>query len=71
MTNDYEKYKKDAQTFLDSMMCLIAGTGILILVIDYPNTKRMFNSLIIGIAIGVVSGWFTHRKSVASKAENL
>ena len=30
ITNDYEKYKKDAETFLDSMLYLIVGTGALL-----------------------------------------
>lgn len=71
ITNDYEKYKKDAEPLLISMTLLIAVTGILVLAMDYPSTKRMLNSFIIGIAIAVVSGWFAHRKSVAGKTENL
>ena len=71
ITNDYEKYKKDAEPLLILMTVLIAVTGIFVLAMDYPSTKHMFNSLIIGIAIAVVSGWFAHRKSVADKTENL
>lgn len=71
LTNNYEKYKKDAEPVLISMTLLIAVTGIFVLAMDYPSTKRMFNSFIIGIAIAIVSGWFAHKKSVVSKVENL
>lgn len=71
MTNDYEKYKKDAETFLDSMMYLIVGTGALILVIDYPNTKQMLHSFIIGFAVAIVGGLFTQLKVSVLRRENL
>lgn len=71
ITNDYEKYKKDAETFLDSMLYLIVGTGALILVIDYPNTKQMLHPFIIGFAIAIVSGWFTQLRAAVLRRENL
>ena len=71
ITNDYEKYKKDAETFLDAMLYLIVGSGALLLVIDYPNTKQMLHPFIIGFAIAIVGGWFTELKAAVLRRENL
>ena len=71
ITNDYEKYKKDAETFLDSMMYLIIGTGALLLVMDYPNTKQMLHLLIFGFAAAFIGGWFTRLKVSVLSRENL
>ena len=71
ITNDYEKYKKDAETFLNSMMYLIVGIGALILVMDYPNTKQMLHSFIIGFAAAVIGNWFVQLKVSVLRRENL
>ena len=71
ITNDYEKYKQDAETFLDVMLYLIVGTGALLLVIDYPNTKQMLHPFIIGFAIAFVGGWFTQLKTAVLRRESL
>ena len=71
ITNDYETYKKDAETFLDSMLYLIVGTGALILVMDYPNTKQMLPPFIIGFAAAFIGGWFVQLKASVLRRENL
>ena len=71
ITNDYEKYKKDAKTFLDSMLYLIVGTGALILIIGYPNTKQMLHPFIFGFAAAFIRGWFTELKAAVVRRESL
>ena len=71
ITNDYEKDKKDAETFLDSMLYLIVGTGALLLVMDYPNTKQMLHLLIFGFAAAFIGGWFVQLKDSVLRRENL
>ena len=71
ITNDYKKYKRDAESLINSMTFLIALTGILILIMNYPNTKQMLHSFIIGFAAAFVRGWFVQRKAAILRTENL
>ena len=67
ITNDYEKYKKDAESLIHSMTLLIAVSGILVLILDYPNTKQMLHAFIIGFATAIVGGWFAHKRAAVNK----
>ena len=58
VTNDAEKYKKDAKVWINAMTFLIGITGILLLCLDYPNTKSTLHSLAIGFTSGFVGGIF-------------
>lgn len=71
ITNDSEKYEKDPKVWVNSMSFLIAITGFLALVMDYPNTKSILHSLIIGFATGFLGGIFDIRRSKEVKEENL
>ena len=71
ITNDYEKYNKDARIWVDSMMLLMAVTGIWMLAMDYPNTKPMLHSFIIGFAAAFLAYIFDSRRSARRKEETL
>lgn len=43
VTNDSEKYQRKASGWVDGMLGLIAVTDVLMLVLDYSNTKPILN----------------------------
>ena len=71
ITNDYEKYKRDAKIWVNSMTLLMAITGFLALAMDYPNTKSTVHLLIIGFATGFLGAMLDPRKRKEVKEENL
>jgi len=71
ITNDSEKYEKDPKIWVNSMSLLIGITGVLALVMDYPNTKSILHPIIIGFATGFLGGIFDMRRSKEVKEENL
>ena len=72
ITNDAEKYKQGAKVWINSMTLLIVITGILLLWLDYPNTKSTLHSLAIGFTSSFVGEMFLSRASWWRKeAENL
>lgn len=72
ITNDAEKYKKDAKIWINSMTLLIGTTGILALAMDYPNTKSVLHSLAIGFTAGFVgTALNVKRNKKCSEVENL
>ena len=71
ITNDCEKYEKDAKIWINSMTLLIAMTGFLALVMDYPNTKSTVHLLIIGFATGFFGAMLDPRRRKEVKEENL
>ena len=52
ITNDCEKYEKDTKIWINSMTLLIVVTGVLLLLMDYPNTKSILHSLALGFTAG-------------------
>ena len=58
ITNDSQKYQREASVWVDGMLGLIAVTGVLTLAMDYSNTKPMLNPMILGFAGGWVPGLF-------------
>ena len=58
ITNDSEKYQREASVWIDGMLGLMAITGVLTLAIDYSNTKPLLNPMILGFAGGMIPGFF-------------
>lgn len=52
ITNDSEKYQQEASVWVTRLTVLIIGTGVLMLAMDYSNTKSLLNLLIIGFVGG-------------------
>ena len=71
ITNDCEKYKRDAKIWIDSMTLLMAVTGFLTLAMDYPNTKSTLHLLIIGFATGFLGAMLDPRRRTGRREENL
>lgn len=71
MTNDAEKYKKDAKVWINSMTLLIGITGILALAMDYSNTKSVLHPLAIGFTGGFIGTMLNSRRGTRRKEENL
>ena len=53
------------------MTLLIAITGILVLAMDYPNTKSVLHPLAIGFTAGFVGALLKSRAGIRRKEENL
>ena len=71
ITNDCERYKRDAKIWINSMTLLMAITGFLALAMDYPNTKSTLHLLIIGFATGFLGTMLDPRRRKEVKEENL
>ena len=71
ITNDCEKYKRDAKIWINSMTLLMAVTGFLALVMDYPNTKSTLHLIIIGFATGFFGVMLDPRRRTGRREENL
>ena len=71
ITNNCEKYEKDPKVWVNSMSLLIGITGILALVMDYPNTKSTLHLLIIGFATGFFGAILDPRRRIGRTEENL
>ena len=71
ITNDREKYEKDPKVWVNIMSLLLGTTGILALVMDYPNTKSTLHLLIIGFATGFLGTMLNPRRRKEVKEENL
>lgn len=71
IVNDRSAYKKDAKIWVNSMTLLMAATSILMLVIDYPNTKLILHGFIIGYVAGALGAIFPMVIDPKEKTENL
>ena len=72
ITNDCEKYERDAKIWINSMTLLMAITGFLTLVMDYPNTKSVLHPLVIGFVGGFLGSMLDARRTKGRReAENL
>ena len=71
ITNDFEKYKRDAKIWVNSMTLLMAVTGFLALAMDYPNTKSTLHLLIIGFTTGFFGAMLDPRRRTGRREENL
>lgn len=70
ITNDREKFEKDPRVWTNSMSLLMGITGILAMVMDYPNTKSTLYLLIISFATGFL-GLLLDPRRARRKEENL
>ena len=52
ITNDSEKYQQKASVWVNVPTGLMIGTGVLMLAMDYSNTRSVFNPLIAGFVLG-------------------
>ena len=71
ITNDCEKYEKDTKVWINSMTFLIGITGVLLLLMDYPNTKSILHPLALGFTGGFFGGMLDPRRKKEVKEENL
>ena len=69
--NDRDEYKKEAKIWINSMTVLMGITSVLMLVMDYPNTKWILRPLIVGFATGFFGGLLDPRRYKVRKEENL
>lgn len=67
ITNDCEKYEKDAKIWINSMTLLMMGTGVLLLLMDYPNTKSVLHPLALGFTGGFFGVMFDPRRKKEAK----
>ena len=72
ITNDCEKYERDAKIWINTVTLLMAITGFLTLVMDYPNTKSVLHPLVLGFVGGFLGSVLDARRTKGRKgAENL
>ena len=72
ITNDSDKYQKEASIWVTGLMFLIMGTGVLMLAMDYSNTKPLLNPLIVGFVTGFLGAMLEARRTKRrEKTENL
>ena len=71
ITNDSEKYQREASIWVDGMLGLIAITGVLTLAMDYSNTKPMLNPMLLGFAGGWVPELFRRWSGKERREVNL
>ena len=71
ITNDSEKYQREASVWVDGMLGLIAITGVLTLAMDYSNTKPLLNPMILGFAGGMIPEYFRRWSGKRHREENL
>ena len=71
ITDDSEKYQREAAGWVDGMLGLVAVTGVLTLVLDYSNTKTLLNPMLIGFAGGMIPGLYRLWDSKERREDNL
>ena len=71
IVNDRSAYKENAKIWVNSMSLLMGTTSILMLVMDYPNTKSMLHGFIIGCLAGALGAIFPMVIDTKEKTENL
>ena len=71
LTNDSETYHREASIWVFGLTCLMMGTGVLMLAMDYSNTKPLLNPLIIGFIGGFLGSLLDARRTKEQKEESL
>ena len=71
ITNDSETYQREASVLVMGLTALIMGTGVLMLAMDYSNTKSVLNPLIIGFVSGFLGVVLDPRRNPGQKEVNL
>ena len=69
ITNDSEKYQREASMWVTGLTALMVGTGVLMLAMDYLNTKPLLNPLIIGFVGGFLGAMLDARRAKWRKEE--
>ena len=69
ITNDTEKYQREVSVWVMGLMALMMGTGVLMLAMDYSNTKSVLNPLIIGFVGGSLGAVLDARRTKWRKEE--
>ena len=64
-----EVYQREASGWIDWMLFLIMGTGVLTLAMDYSNTKSVLNLFIIGFVSGSLGAVIEARRAQWRKQE--
>ena len=67
VTNDSETYHREASIWVFGLTCLMMGTGVLMLAMDYSNTKSLLNPLIIGFVGGFLGSMLDARRTEKRK----
>ena len=71
MISDSEVYQREASGWIDWMLFLIMGTGVLTLAMDYSNTKSVLNLLIVGFIGGSFGAALDARRAKWRRPENV
>lgn len=71
LTNNSETYQQEASEWINGMLVLIMGTGVLTLAMDYSNTKSVLNLFIIGFVSGSLGAVLESRRAKWRKQEGV
>ena len=71
ITNDSETYHREASVWMIGLTGLVFGTGVLMLALDYSNTKSLLNPVTIGFVSGFLGSVLDPRRARRKKEENL
>ena len=69
LESDSEVYQREASEWINGMLVLIMGTGVLTLAMDYSNTKSVLNLFIIGFVSGSLGATLDARRAKWRKQE--
>ena len=71
LENDHEKYRHGPGEWITDLTILMGVTGYLTMAMDYANTKKLLNIMLLGFAAGIVQQIFRRWKGKSRKEENL
>ena len=71
ITNDSDAYRREALDLVMGLTALMMGTGVLMLAMDYSNTKSVLNPLIVGFVGGSLGAVLETRRAKWCKEERL
>ena len=69
ITNDSETYQQETSMWVTGLTVLMMGTGVLMLAMDYSNTRSVLNLLIIGFVGGFLGSVLDARRT-KERSEN-
>ena len=70
LENDHEKYQQGAGEWITWAWILMGVTGYLMMAMDYANTKKMLNIILIGSAGSIVPQFFRRWRGKGDRKEN-
>ena len=71
LENDHEKYQQGAGMWITDVTILMAVTAYLTMAMDYANTKKLLNIMLLGSAASIVPHIFRRWRGKGRKEENL